>query len=183
MLIRIFTFIVFMATTGCVLMKTKPNYLPKGVFEFNAITRDVSSVVDEARFRIIFSSNVDYRIYGVVYQFACLLKNDGVISNKDFDNAHAVSPKDPSIMFFLQNSLIEEKNNQFTYSIIGSYREGFPRSGESAPKAYTNYFMRENIPDVGVTCAFYHSYPLTQKKRFISNPVIIPKADFIRILQ
>ncbi len=67
--------------------------------------------------------------------------------------------------------------------MVGHYHSGYGSVPELEAKAYTDKTIKDKIPDIGLTCAFFNAYPLTFTKRYISKPMLIPKAEFMRILE
>lgn len=180
MLIRIVGCLSLVMLSGCGL-KFQSNNVPKGNFTFDKIMRHKKF---DKQFVIKFSSDIDYRKHKI-FQFVCLPKNNMKITNKDFDNPHIVGTKYSGIIFHIRRQSgvenIIKQGDFFTYTMRGYYFSGY-RNHRDYPE-YTDETIKTIIPDKGLTCAFFNSYPLTFKKRYISNPMIIPKEDFIKILQ
>ncbi len=180
MLNKIVIFLSLVMLSGCGL-KFKSNNVPKGNFTFHKIMRHKKF---DKQFVINFSSDIDYRKYKI-FQFVCLPKNNMKITNQDFDSSHMAGAKYSGIMFYYMKgeSSIKKQSNLFTYTMRGFYYQGTRYPIEKSPVSYTDETIKAVIPDKGLTCAFYNSYPLTFKKRYISNPMIIPKEDFVKILK
>ncbi len=161
-----------------------PNNVSKGNLTFHSI-KQVVKEHQFKRFIISFSSDIDFR-QDKSLQLACLLKNNGKISQSDFDSI-MVLPNSPSIIFNFHDSKINKiTEKQFLYTISeGNYYSSFKFADKelATDDKYTNETIKEKILNIGLTCAVFDPYPTPFTRRYISNPMRIPKESFIQMLE